>query len=222
MASVTHAPSETRPSYTRAELVADAVVHGVAIAAAGAAAAVLLASVAGSGDARVVIAAAVFATALIAMPSVSAAYNLSPPGPRRDFLRRVDQATIFVMIAATYTPFGLVALGGTLGHALLALVWLAAVVGAISKLWHPSWLSVRRSAALYLALGWCALPAIGPLAATLGGVTLGLVGLGGVLYSLGVIFHLWTTLPYHNPIWHGFVVAAAACHVVAVFDVLVG
>jgi hemolysin III len=221
MASATHAAYDKRSTYSRAELLADAAVHGAAIAGAGAAAVFLLAAVAGTGDATVV-AAAIYAAALVAMPWVSAAYNLTPANRWSDLLRRLDQATIFVMIAGTYTPFGLVALGGILGYALLALVWLAAAVGVVLKLWRPRWLDTRRSVALYLALGWCALPALGPLAATLGPATLALVGLGGVLYSLGVIFHLWTTLPFHNAIWHAFVVVAAGCHVFAVFDVLVG
>lgn len=222
MASVTHATDDTRSAYSRAELLVDAAVHGAAIAGAGAAAVFLLTAVVGTGDAAVVAAAAIYAAVLVAMPLVSAAYNLTPPNRWRDLLRRLDQATIFVMIAGTYTPFGLVALGGVLGHALLALVWGAAVVGVVLKLWRPSWLDTRRSVALYLALGWCALPAVGPLAATLGPPTLALVGLGGALYSLGVIFHLWTTLPFHNAVWHAFVVVAAGCHVFAVFDVLVG
>jgi hemolysin III len=222
MASATHAACDTSTASTRAEVLADAVVHGAGIAGAGTAAVLLLGAVTATGDATAVAAAAIYAAALIAMPWVSAAYNLSPPNRWRHLLRRLDHATIFVMIAGTYTPFGLVALGGALGHALFALVWLAAVGGAILKLWHPSWLDTRRSVALYLALGWCALPALGPLAATLGPQTLALVGLGGVLYSVGVIFHLWTTLPFHNAIWHAFVFVAAGCHAFAVFDVLVG
>ncbi|MFP4126461.1 MAG: PAQR family membrane homeostasis protein TrhA [Alphaproteobacteria bacterium] len=221
MASVTRASDEPRSAYSHAELLADAAVHGAGFAGAGAAAALLLAAVVRTGDGGVVTAAVIYAVVLVAMPLVSAAHNLTPPNRWRDLLRRLDQATIFVMIAGTYTPFGLVALGGVLGHALLALIWGAAVVGVSLKLWHPSWLDSRRSVALYLALGWCALPAVGPLAVTLGPSTLTLVGLGGALYSLGVIFHLWTTLPFHNAIWHGFVVVAAGCHVFAVFDVLV-
>lgn len=222
MASATHATCDTRSPYSRAERLADAAVHGAGIAGAGAAAVVLLAAVTGTGDATVVAAATVYAAALVAMPCVSAAYNLTPVNRWTDLLRRLDQATIFVMIAGTYTPFGLVALGGVLGHALLGLIWVAAVIGAVLKLWQPRWLDSRRSVGLYLVLGWCALPAIGPLAGALAPMTLALLGLGGVLYSLGTIFHLWTTLPFHNAIWHAFVVVAAGCHVFAVFDVLVG
>jgi len=222
MASATDASYDPRPAYSRAELLADGAVHGVGIAGAGGAAVFLLSATAATGDARAIVAAAVYAAALIAMPWVSAAHNLAPAHRWRELLRRLDQAVIFVLIAGTYTPFGLVALGGVLGSALLVLVWIAAGIGVVLKLWRPGWLDTRRSVALYLALGWCALPAIGPLAGALAPMTLALLGLGGVLYSLGTIFHLWTTLPFHNAIWHAFVVVAAGCHVLAVFDVLVG
>jgi len=222
MASATHATCDPRPAYSRAELLADGAVHGVGIAGAAAAAVFLLGATATAGDARALVAAAVYAAALTAMPWASAAYNLAPAPRWRELLRRLDQAVIFVLIAGTYTPFGLVALGGVLGSALLALVWIVAAVGVVSKLWRPGWLDTRRSVALYLALGWCALPAIGPLAGALAPATLALLGLGGLLYTVGVIFHLWTTLPFHNAIWHAFVVVAAGCHVFAVFDVLVG
>ncbi len=220
MSSAAHATADGRPQYTRAERVADAAVHGLAIAGAGVAATALIATAAASRDGGHVAAAAIYATALLAMPCVSAAYHLGPWPEHRDVLRRLDQATIFILIAGTYTPFGVVALGGELGLALLALVWGAALAGGALKLLRPGWLSTRRSVAFYLLLGWCALPAIGPLAAAVAPVALALLGLGGVLYSVGVIFHLWTTLPFHNAIWHGFVVVAGGCHVFAVFHVL--
>jgi len=94
-------------------------------------------------------------------------------------------------------------------------VWVVAAAGMAVKLVWPrrlEWLSLI----LYLALGWSILLVIGPMTAALS-VTAGvlLVG-GGVLYSLGVAFHLWHRLPYQNAVWHGFVLAAAACHLAAV------
>jgi hemolysin III len=222
MASATRAGYACSITYTRAEVLVDAAVHGAGIAGAVTASVFLLTAVARTGDAAALAAAAIYAGALIAMPSVSAVYNLTRASAWSPLLQRLDQATIFVMIAGTYTPFGLVALGGVLGQSLLVLVWATAVVGASLKLWHPNWLDTRWSVALYLALGWCALPALGPLAAAVGPTALAFLGLGGLLYTVGVIFHLWTTLPFHNPIWHAFVVAGAACHVFAVFDVLLG
>jgi hemolysin III len=222
MSSVTRAAAADRPNVSPAEVFADGTVHALGMIGATIAAVTLVRGAAAGGDAAMLVATLVYGAALVAMPVVSGAYNLGAFPRRRAFLRQLDQATIFVLIAGTYTPFGLIALGGVIGHTLLVLVWTVALIGAALKLRWPDALSTRRSVALYLALGWCALPAIGPLVAALAGATLAWLGLGGVLYSVGVIFHLWTTLPFHNAIWHMFVVAAAACHVVAVFDVVTG
>jgi hemolysin III len=219
MSSAAHATSDDCIPYSRAEVAADGVVHAVGLAGAVVAASVLLHDTAG-GDVRGFVAALIYGAALVLMPLLSGAYNLSRRPEWRRRLRPVDQAAIFVMIAGTYTPFGLVALGGPLGHALLVLVWTVAGIGIVLKLTRPAWLEGTRSVLLYLGLGWCALPAIGPLVAALGPSALALLGIGGVLYTLGVIFHLWTTLPFHHVVWHGFVLAAATTHVFAVFAAL--
>ena len=70
--------------------------------------------------------------------------------------------------------------------------------------------------AAYLLLGWSVLAALGPLSAAVSPAGLALLVAGGALYSAGVAFHLWTRLPYHTAVWHGFVLAAAACHYAAV------
>jgi len=220
MSSVARVVDDVRPAYSRGELIADAAVHGIGLVGAIAATGFLLNAALASGQPRTVAAIAVYTTCLVAMPPISAGYNLGPtPGWRRR-MRRVDQAAIFVLIAGSYTPFAVVALGGHLGFALLALVWSVAGVGVVLKLRQPTWLDAKWSVALYLALGWCALPALGPLLAALEPVTLALLALGGVVYTAGVVFHMWRALPYHNAIWHGFVVAAAACHVFAVAGIL--
>src|SRR4051812_22089433 len=106
-----------------------------------------------------------------------------------------------------------------LGAGLLALVWIVAVGGVAAEL-----LGLRRhdglSVAAYLLLGWSVLPALGPLSAALPPPGLALLVAGGVLYSAGVVFHLWARLPYHDAVWHGFVLAAAACHYAAVLRAL--
>ena len=102
----------------------------------------------------------VYAIGLMTMLACSALYNLTEDGPRKRLYRRLDHAAIFLMIAGTYTPFALVALGGVWGIALLAVVWVAAAVGIAVEL-----LGLRRhdglSVAAYLLLGWTVLPALG-------------------------------------------------------------
>jgi hemolysin III len=138
--------------------------------------------------------------------------------PRSDWkqsLRRFDQAAIFLKIAGTYTPFAVVKLGGLTGAVLLSSVWAIALFAAALKLLGRQ----SRDAldiGLYLALGWAGLAVFGPLSAAVTAQVLMLLALGGILYSLGVVFHVWSTLKYQNAIWHGFVLAGTCCHFGAV------
>jgi hemolysin III len=132
-------------------------------------------------------------------------------------LRRLDHAAIFLMIAGTYTPFTLVRMGGGWGHGIAIFVWLVAVAGIALKLLYPRRLE-GLSILLYLALGWAILVGLRPLFDAVPLPAIVMLGIGGVLYSVGVVFHLWQRLPYHNAIWHGFVLGAAACQWVAVLE----
>ncbi len=145
------------------------------------------------------------------MLGCSALYNLAATGSRKALLRRFDHAAIFMMIAGTYTPVALLAVGGASGRALLAVVWTGAAGGIALKLLAPRRFE-RVSVAAYLLLGWAGLAALDPLLAALPPRDLALLAGGGLLYSLGVAVHLSTGLPYHNALWHALVLAAAACH----------
>jgi len=147
----------------------------------------------------------------------SAAYNLVSNHQLKTTLRQLDQAAIYVKIAAVYTPFAAVKIGGWSGGGLLGLVWVIAIFGLVLKLVCPERL-VKTSYALYLAQGWAALLFIQPLFASVSSLTLMMLCIGGILYTVGVVFHLWSTLKYHNAIWHGFVVCGSGCHYVAILD----
>ena len=165
---------------------------------------------------------ALYALGLLAMLGCSAAYHLLRHSRRRDWLRRLDHAAIFAMIAGTYTPFTL-QLGRAWATGLTAAIWGVAALGMLVKLVRPRLVRLNLhslSVALYLALGWIGLLALGPFTASLGQDTLVLLAVGGGLYTAGVIFHLWQRLPYQNAIWHGFVLAAAGVHYAAVLTVV--
>jgi len=89
-----------------------------------------------------------------------------------------------------------------------------------NKLLFPARL-VKTSYVLYLTQGWAALLVLNPLASAVTPTTLALLGIGGALYTIGVVFHLWERLRYHNAIWHAFVLAASACHYAAVVTAVV-
>ena len=206
--------------HSTAERIADGCVHIIGIGASIAAVSVLLTlavpSLPGSWTAGL----AIYGIAMIGMFAFSAAYHLIPVPHVADRLRRMDQAAIFLKIAGTYTPFALVVIGGYWGYGLLGAVWTVALIGAGVKLFLPGRMG-GYTVALYLAFGWAGLIAIRPLAATMPPAALILLASGGVLYTIGVAFHLRERLPFRTAIWHGFVLAATACHYAAVVDAVI-
>jgi hemolysin III len=208
----------TRNYHVR-EQIADRWVHYAGLLAALVGSVVLIAAAAERESTLLLASVGVYGLALLSMIGASALYNFhfTAPSPRTEWFRRLDRAAIFLMIAGTYTPFALVRMDGVWGLAIAAFIWTAAVAGIVLKLVYPE-LIERVSIPVYLALGWIGLLAIEPLIDRLPTAALVLLGIGGLLYSLGIVFHLWHRLPYHNAVWHGFVVSAAACHWVAVLD----
>lgn len=199
--------------YSRIEHRADAVVHVLGILFAINASLWLLANVTGLD---VVVSVSVYCAGLLAMVGFSAAYNLMPHHrPSKQVLRRLDHAAIFIMIAATYTPFAVNRLGYPAGNAILAAIWVTATAGVVLKLVYP-----RRfeylSLALYLGMGWMVIAVLKPLAQSMAMVDFWLLVGGGLVYSAGVIFYVLDRLPFHKAIWHGFVLAAAVLHYSAV------
>jgi hemolysin III len=199
------------------EFVADAIVHAIGLMVAAAGSLVLLVAVAIDGKAAKLTAIIVYTGGLIAMLGCSAAYHVLHSSRRREFLRRLDQSAIFLMIAGTYTPFTTLCLKGAWAIGLTALVWSGAAMGIALKMLAARALD-QLSVGIYLALGWAGLIATGPLSTMLAPSTLALLGVGGLVYSIGVIFHVWESLPFQKAVWHGFVLVAATLHYAAVCD----
>ena len=205
---------------TPAEFAADGVVHVVGIAAAVIGVIVLITLISIRSGTIELITASIYGIGLLAMLGFSAAYNFGRGSRHRALLRRFDHAAIFIMIAGTYTPFTILALDGVWEISLISFVWTIALLGLALKLLLPHHLE-GLSGAIYLALGWTCVVAIEPLVEALDPSVMMLLVLGGALYSIGTIFHVWRKLPYQNAIWHGFVVAAAAAHYTAILDLVI-
>jgi hemolysin III len=199
-----------------AEFTADRLVHVVGLVAAGVGVLVLAVLAATGGRPIDLIPVSAYALGLLMMLGFSAAYNIARRSRHRDLLRRFDHAAIFAMIAGTYTPFTTLALSGSWAIGMTILVWTIAGLGIALKLILPQRRWEGLSVALYLVFGWIVLIAVGPLSRALDTSVLVLLAAGGVVYSLGVIFHGWGRLPFQNAIWHGFVLAAAAIHYAAI------
>jgi len=208
------------PHYSKGERVADGCIHVIGVTASIIAAVSLLVVAFNHLPLDAMASVGVYSAGLLAVFGFSAAYHLVK-GPRlKSLLRRFDHAAIYVKIAATYTPFAALKMTGTPGLALLGAVWAVAIVGVAGKLFVPGHF-VRTAYVLYLAQGWACVLALKPLLLTLSTTALLLLLFGGLLYTVGVAFHLWQRLPYHNAIWHGFVLLASACHFAAIVDAVI-
>lgn len=203
------------PQYHVGERIADGCVHVLGVGASIAGAAVLLIFAIEALPPLTVFSLSVYSVGLVAVFCCSAAYNLINQPRLKAMLRRFDHAAIYFKIAATYTPFAMVKMVGWPAWTLVGVVWSICAFGLTSKLLFPARL-VKTSYVLYLIQGWAALLVLNPLASAVTRTTLTLLGVGGALYTIGVVFHLWERLRYHNAIWHIFVLAASACHYAAV------
>jgi len=207
------------PEYTLSERISDGCMHVLGVTASLIAASILITFAITSLPALSTASVLIYTAGMVAVFCFSAAYNLVSTPRIKAFLRRCDHAAIYVKIAATYTPFALVKMGGAPGFALMGFVWAVGIIGVIAKIGWPAQL-VRTSYVLYLAQGWACVAALNPLSSAVSERVLMLLIVGGVLYTLGVVFHLWQSLRHHNAIWHGFVLTASACHFAAVADAL--
>jgi hemolysin III len=210
--------SVTFRRYTKRERVADGCIHAVGVTASVVALAALLFIGAKAEATLWVVALVIYGCALVTMFSCSAGYHLVTRPTPKEIFRRLDHASIFLLIAGTYTPFVLIKMNDVWGLSLLAFVWGMAAVGIAIKLFAPRFLE-GLSTPIYLMQSWAVLVAWQPLVASVPGTALTLLALGGVLYTVGVVFHLWERLPYQNAIWHGFVLTAASVHYAAVVSI---
>jgi hemolysin III len=145
----------------------------------------------------------------------STLYHAAAPGKTKELLQKLDHSAIFLLIAGTYTPFTLGAMGGAWGWSLFGVIWGIAVLGILGKLVgglrYP-----RLSSVLYVTMGWMVLVAVRPLVQNVPGEGIALLVLGGVAYTAGVAFYLSKTLRYAHFIWHLFVLTGTTFHFFAV------
>ena len=206
-------------NYDRAEIIADGIIHAIGVLSGIIAATVLVVLAVVYADATDIVGVSIYVAGLLSMLVLSATYNLWPVSPAKWLLRRFDHSAIYLLIAATYTPFILELKDSVFALALLVCVWCVAIVGIVLKLRYPGRFD-RVAVGIYLAMGWSGMMLYDSVVKALPAAALGFVLAGGVLYSLGVIFHAWRRLRFQNAIWHGFVLAGAACHYTAVLDLV--
>lgn len=203
-------------AYTIKEEVAHALTHGVGAVLSIVALVFMLIWAAAYGDAWHIVAASIYGASLILLYTASTLYHAFPWPRIKTVFQQLDHAAIYILIAGTYTPFALINLRDAWGWTLLGVAWGIALVGVVLELSlkkRVGWLSLT----LYLGMGWMAIIAINPMIDNVDSGGLMLLVAGGLAYTLGVVFYVWKSLPYHHAIWHLFVLAGSVFHFFSIF-----
>jgi hemolysin III len=198
------------------EELANSVSHGFGFVAALAAAPVLLLPAFRSGRPLVLVGAVVFSVTMALLYLTSSLYHALPPGRLKSLFNKLDHSAIYLFIAGTYTPFTLGVLRDHGGTTVGILIWSLALLGVTLKtfdrLSHPV-----LSTGLYLVMGWLILACGGPLVSQLSPAALGWLVAGGVAYTIGVVFYVFTPrIRFSHLAWHLCVMAGTTCHFFAV------
>ncbi|MEH0833250.1 hemolysin III family protein [Pectobacterium cacticida] len=146
----------------------------------------------------------------------STLYHAIPSARIKPWLKKFDHCAIYLLIAGTYTPFLLVGLNSPLAHGLMVVIWVMALLGVIFKLAFAHRFEVL-SLLTYLVMGWLSLVVIYQMMMKLAPGSVTLLAVGGVVYTLGVIFYVCKRIPYNHAIWHGFVLGGSVCHFLAIY-----
>ena len=197
------------------EEVANTVTHGfgLVLSVVGFAVLLLLASLRGGG--WLIASCLVYGLSLVILYAASTAYHGVIAPEKKLKLQIVDHCGIYLLIAGSYTPFGVVILDKPGGLSLLILMWVFALVGIAVKLVFKNRFSAA-SVVSYVIMGWLGVFAIQPLLAVLGFSAIALAVAGGITYSIGVVFFALHRLPHNHAIFHVFVLAGSVLHYVAV------
>ena len=191
--------------------------HGLGCLAAVIALPILIVDSAVNGGGYFVVSSSIFGASMIITLGASALYHASTLPSRRRILRIIDHASIYLLIAGSYTPMCLTTLRGPWGWSLLGVVWGIAIVGVLLKLRFTGRYEIL-STILYLVMGWICLVAVVPMFERLQGVTLIYLLLAGVFFTSGVVFYLLDSKKGFHFVWHLFVMAGCVGLYGAVFS----
>lgn len=176
---------------------------------------VLIALAARSGNPWKVVSVSIYGVTLVLLYLSSTLYH-SLRGRAKAIMRKLDHHSIYLLIAGTYTPFCLVTLHGVWGWSLLGVVWTLAILGSLQEM-RSNKRSRLLSVVIYVVMGWTTVVAIYPLMHALGTAGFIWLAVGGLLYTVGIIFYaLDSHLVHAHGVWHLFVLAGSAAHFITI------
>ena len=167
------------------------------------------------GDKLSITGCVIYGLSLVILYAASTMYHSTASPLLKKRLQIADHCGIYLLIAGSYTPFGLIIIKGALGQDLLIAIWVFAIIGIVVKLILRDRFPAI-SVISYLVMGWIGVFAVQPLLAAIGSTAIALIVAGGVAYSLGVIFFAWHRLPHNHAIFHVFILAGSILHYIAV------
>ncbi len=201
--------------YTLGEEIFNSVSHGTGGLLAIAGTAVLIVVAAIYSDAWGVVSSSVYGASLIILYTMSTLYHAITNDKAKKFFRIMDHDTIFFLIAGTYTPITLVPLRGPLGWVLFGIVWGAAILGIVlnsidlEKFRKPS-------VVCYVAMGWVIVAAIKPMLEKVSPISLWFLLIGGLFYTVGIIFYAKKNIKFFHSVWHLFTIGGSVFHYFAI------
>ncbi len=176
---------------------------------------ILISTATHTGNMAAIVGASVYGFCFLMLYTFSTLYH----GFQQPMVKRVlmilDHISIYFLIAGSYTPFILLFLYNTTGLTMLAILWGLTLLGIIFKVLFADRFNFL-STAIYVLMGWMLIAVAHTFFANIPPQIALLIIVGGCLYSVGVIFYLWTKMTHHHVIWHLFVLAASICHYAAV------
>lgn len=193
----------------------NAITHGIGFIASIPALVVLILAAVQTGSALQITTFTIFGASVIILFLMSTLLH-SMPEKYKHFFAILDHSSIYILIAGTYTPFLLIAIGGTLGITLLCIIWSLAILGVIFKCFFINRFE-KLSLIFYIGMGWLIIFAIKPVYLFLGFHGFALLLAGGLFYTIGALFYAWRSLPYNHAIWHLFVLAGCGSMYVCVY-----
>lgn len=208
--------TSTCSTYTLKEEIISSIVHGIGVFLSIAITSVLVTLSAVYGNVWSIVSTAIFGASMLLMYMASTLYHAIPFPHAKTILKKFDHIAIYYLIAGTYTPFLLVLMRGTLGWVLFAVIWSLALLGTVLKIVSSGSGTKIWSVSLYLGMGWLVLIASKTLFAVMSKLALVFLVLGGIFYTVGIIFYLWKSKKYTHAIWHGFVLVGTIMHFMAI------
>lgn len=207
---------DTTNHYSPLEEKTNIVSHAIGLGLSVIALLLMLLRASGSGNILHVISAGIFGVSLIALYAASTFYHSAKEPKKRARLRINDHATIYILIAGTYTPFTLVTLNGWVGWTIFGISWGMAISGVILKLFFTGRYNVL-STLMYVFMGWIIVFALKPLINSLAPDGLFWLVAGGVAYTTGAVIYSIKKIPFNHAIFHLFVLLGSFCHFVSVY-----